>query len=70
MSVPKKRRTKSSQNNRRSHHGLKKITLNKCSKCGKAVEPHKACLFCGFYKDREAVKVKTLKSKKTKEKKA
>ena len=64
MSVPKKRRTKSSKNNRRSHHALKKVVLNKCPKCKKAVEPHKACSFCGFYKEKEAIKIKTLKKKK------
>lgn len=66
MSVPKKRRTKSSVGNRRSHHALKKVALNKCSQCGKAVEPHKACSFCGYYKGREAVKIKSKKDKKEK----
>lgn len=66
MSVPKKRRTKSSVGQRRSHHALKKITLNKCPKCGKSVKPHQACGFCGFYKGKEAVKIasKTKKDKK------
>lgn len=63
MSVPKKKRTKSSVGNRRSHHALKKITLNKCSKCGKEVKPHTACSFCGVYKGREAIKIK-IKAKK------
>lgn len=65
MSVPKKRRTKSSVGKRRSHHALKKTTLNKCSQCGKAVKPHKACAFCGTYKGKQVIKVKT----KTKDKK-
>jgi len=64
MSVPKKRRTSSSVGRRRSHHGLKPLTLNKCPQCGKAVEPHKACSFCGYYKGREAVKIKIKKEKK------
>jgi len=66
MSVPKKRRTKSSVKQRRSHHGLKKITLNKCSKCGKAIKPHQACPFCGYYKGREVLKIKTKSKKKEK----
>jgi len=69
MSVPKKRRTKSSMGNRRSHHSLKKITLNKCSKCGQAVRPHQACAFCGNYKGREAIKIKSKDEKKKKAKK-
>lgn len=56
MSVPKKRRTKSSQGNRRSHHRLKPLTLNKCEKCGRPVEPHKVCDFCGNYNGREVIK--------------
>jgi large subunit ribosomal protein L32 len=56
MSVPKKRRTKSSQGNRRSHHALKTITLNKCPKCGRAVKPHNICSFCGNYNGKEVIK--------------
>lgn len=67
MSVPKKRRTKSSVGKRRSHHGLKKVILNKCSKCGRAVEPHRACSFCGVYSGREIIKIKS-KTKKEKNK--
>jgi large subunit ribosomal protein L32 len=64
MSVPGKRRAKSETRSRRSHHALKKQTLNSCSQCGKAILPHTACAFCGYYKGREAVKVK-VKAKKT-----
>ncbi|MFH1413000.1 MAG: 50S ribosomal protein L32 [bacterium] len=46
----KKRRTKGSAGDRRSHHALKAKTLNICPKCKKTVEPHKACSFCGSYK--------------------
>jgi len=63
--VQMKKRTKSATQNRRSHHALKGQTLNKCSKCGKAVKPHHACSFCGNYRFMQAVKVKTkTKSKK------
>lgn len=63
MSVPKKRRTKSSVGKRRSHHALSSIKLNKCAKCGRAVKPHQACSFCGTYKGKEILKIKD-KSKK------
>jgi len=43
MSVPKKKRTKSSKGRRASHFGLKPLTLGTCKKCGKAVRPHYAC---------------------------
>lgn len=69
MSVPKKRRTKSSAGKRRSHHSINKINLKKCPKCGQAIEPHKACLFCGSYKGREVIKIKSKDEKKKKAKK-
>jgi large subunit ribosomal protein L32 len=66
MSVPKKRRTKSSVGRRRSHHSLLKAKLNKCPQCGKAIEPHKACSFCGYYRGREVIKIKIKEKKKEK----
>lgn len=68
MSTPKKKHTKSAVNQRRSHHALKKITLNNCSKCGQAVLPHTACGFCGNYKGKTVIRVKD-KVKKTNKKK-
>ncbi|MFA4941124.1 MAG: 50S ribosomal protein L32 [Patescibacteria group bacterium] len=65
MSVPGQRRSSSQARRGRSHQALKKTTLNKCSKCGQAVQPHKACSFCGTYRGRQAVKIK-VKAKKDK----
>jgi len=63
MSVPKKRRTRSSVGNRRSHHALKKLVLNKCEKCNKVIKPHNACSFCGNYKNNTVIKIKDKKNK-------
>ncbi|HEX9664307.1 MAG TPA: 50S ribosomal protein L32 [Patescibacteria group bacterium] len=63
MGVPTQRRTKSSKGKRASHFALKKIKLFKCPQCQKPVQPHHACKYCGYYKGREAVKIK-LKTKK------
>lgn len=60
----KKQRTKSSAGKRRSHDALKTKALNECSKCGKAVQPHHACPFCGTYRSAEVVKTKTTPKKK------
>ena len=65
MSVPKKRRTKSSAGDRRSHHALKAITLVKCPKCETAIKPHMACSVCGTYKGREVIKVKSTSKTKS-----
>jgi len=70
MANPKKRRTKSAVGKNRAHLALKPVTLNVCPKCGKAVKPHTACSFCGSYKGRVAVAVKTKKTATTTKKKA
>ena len=67
MGLPSKRRTKTSKKDRSSHFALKKSTLNKCSQCGKPVQPHVACAFCGTYKGRQVIKLKT-KAKTVKQK--
>jgi len=69
MANPKKRKTKSAVGKNRAHLALTKKTLNKCSKCGVAVQPHSACGFCGSYKGKPVLKVaskvtKTAKAKK------
>ncbi len=67
MGVPKQRKTKSRQQNRRSHHALKSVNFGKCQKCGKEVLPHRLCENCGNYKQEELVNV--LKKLDKKEKK-
>ncbi len=66
MSVPAKRRSRSEARRGRSHQALKKVKLNSCQKCGQAVLPHTACGFCGSYKGKQVLKIK---SKIKKEKK-
>lgn len=58
MSVPAQRKSRSKARRGRSHQALKKVNFNKCPKCGKAVESHKACSFCGTYKGRTVIKIK------------
>lgn len=57
MAVPKQRKTKARQGNRRSHHALKKVQLTKCTKCGNVVLPHNMCNNCGTYRGKEVVNV-------------
>jgi large subunit ribosomal protein L32 len=67
MANPKKRKSKSAVRTNRAHLALEKVTLNKCSQCGKAKQPHIACSFCGHYRGRKVVKVDMVaKSTKTK----
>ncbi|OGF19129.1 50S ribosomal protein L32 [Candidatus Falkowbacteria bacterium RIFCSPLOWO2_12_FULL_45_10] len=69
MSVPTKRRTSSQKRRRHSHFYLKKQPLGTCSQCGQAVLPHTACSYCGYYKGKLVLKVKSQKSLKSKKKK-
>ena len=64
MANPTQRHTKSRKRIRRSAISLKKIVLTKCSKCKKPLKPHTACAYCGFYKGKEAIKIKLKKSEK------
>ena len=64
MSVPKKRRTKSSIGKRQSHDSLKKIKLSKCPKCNEPVMSHVVCKKCGTYKGKTVLKIKTTTTEK------
>jgi len=70
MALQTKKRTKSSKKRRASHFALKKQNLTACPKCGKPLKPHTVCGFCGTYKNKKVLDIKSKKIKKTpKEKK-
>lgn len=50
MPEPKKRHTKSSRNQRRSHIKLEALSFITCPNCKETILPHRACPKCGFYK--------------------
>lgn len=45
---------------RRSHLGRKPVSLSVCSRCGEPKLPHRVCIHCGYYRDREVVKMDTI----------
>jgi len=57
MAVPKQKQSKGRTKRRRAHQALKAPSMVKCSHCGKNIEPHKVCPFCGYWKDKEVVNV-------------
>ena len=65
MGLPAKKRTPRSRDERRSHHALKKTTVNKCEKCSSPVLPHHACTKCGAYRGKTAVNVEKRITRKT-----
>jgi large subunit ribosomal protein L32 len=55
MAVPKKKKSKSSRNMRRSHHALPAAAYAECSNCGELKRPHHVCAACGHYAGREVI---------------
>lgn len=53
MAVPKKRKTRSSRNQRRSHDALVEVQFAVCKNCKQPVRPHVVCANCGHYKGRK-----------------
>lgn len=69
MAVPKQKHTKSRRNKRRMHIFLKAVTLVKCPKCKKLIQPHIVCPYCGYYKGVEVIDVLKKLTKKERKKK-
>ena len=58
MAVPKRKTSKARKNKRRSNvWKLDAPAFSKCTHCGELKVPHRVCPNCGYYKDREVIKV-------------
>lgn len=57
MAVPKKKKSKSRRDMRRSHHALPAAVYAECPNCGEMKRPHHVCAACGQYDGREVVEV-------------
>ena len=57
MAVPKRKTSKARKNRRRSQWKMKKTHLVECPRCLELKIPHRACMNCGFYKDRTVVHI-------------
>ena len=55
MAVPKRKKSKSKRDKRRTHQKLAAPNLSSCPECGEAIQPHHACPNCGYYKGRKVV---------------
>ncbi|MEI6288417.1 MAG: 50S ribosomal protein L32 [bacterium] len=67
MGLPAQKRSKRSKRQRASHFALKPTALVTCPKCQKPALPHRACEFCGTYRGRQVLTIKT-KAKTAKQK--
>lgn len=58
MAVPKRKSSKARKNKRRSNvWKLKAPAFSKCSHCGALKTPHRVCGNCGYYNDKEIIKM-------------
>ncbi len=58
MAVPKRKHSSARRDKRRSNvWKLSAPALAKCPKCGDYKLSHRVCPACGYYKDREVIKV-------------
>ncbi|MGM0508802.1 MAG: 50S ribosomal protein L32 [Fusobacteriota bacterium] len=55
MAVSPKKTSKAKKGMRRSHHALKASQLATCSNCGAPKRPHRMCLECGFYGEKQII---------------
>lgn len=67
MALPGKQSSKSRKRGRVSLLKQKGVSLSVCPKCKKPIRPHHACAFCGTYRGRTVLEIKTkLKTPKKK----
>ncbi|MCI4625831.1 MAG: 50S ribosomal protein L32 [Candidatus Magnetoovum sp. WYHC-5] len=57
MANPTSRHSKSRRDKRRANWKGRVPNLGKCPKCGEPKMPHKVCVSCGTYKDRNIIAV-------------
>lgn len=61
MAVPKKKKSKSRRDMRRSHDNVKLPNVTTCPHCHEPVLPHHVCTECGTYKGKTILKTKESK---------
>jgi large subunit ribosomal protein L32 len=59
MAVPKRKKSKSKRNKRRTHQKVIAPNLSTCPQCGETTLPHHTCLSCGTYKGRTVIETET-----------
>ena len=57
MAVPKKKRSLRKRRQRRAQQKLTAPQVIACPQCKAAIQPHRVCLACGYYKGKEIIRV-------------
>jgi large subunit ribosomal protein L32 len=60
MAVPKKKKSKSKRDTRRSHDRVTMPKVTLCPQCQEPVLPHHVCLECGTYRGRSIIKTEEI----------
>ena len=55
MAVPKRKKSKSKRDKRRTHQKIAAPNLSNCPECGEATLPHHVCPSCGYYRGRKVI---------------
>lgn len=55
MALPKRKKSKSKRDKRRTHQKTEAPNVSTCPECGEAKLPHHACPSCGYYKGRKVI---------------
>ena len=55
MAVLFRRTSKTKKRMRRTHLKKEVGALTTCPKCGATIQPHRACMACGFYKGKDVL---------------
>ena len=57
MANPKRKRSKSKRDKRRSHWTLRRPVISLCPECQEPKLPHRVCMNCGFYKNEMVIEI-------------
>ncbi len=52
MALPKRKTSSSKSRKRRTHYSVSVVGSSFCPECLKMKPPHRACPYCGYYKNR------------------
>jgi large subunit ribosomal protein L32 len=57
MALPKRKKSKSKRDKRRTHKKLSVPTHATCPQCQEEKLPHQVCMACGYYNGQEVIKI-------------
>lgn len=57
MALPKRKKSRSRRDKRRTHQRLTVPQYTTCPQCQEVILPHRVCIECGFYNGQEIIKL-------------